>query len=159
MSERSAAQASPRSEDLTKIKFARFHFNGVNTTLLDRKTKNLNNSGGGDTDAAQLEGDADMHTLIATGVLSGSDDADGSSEAARGAPRSEGGECVGTPSLSCLVDCGGSTPQLTSGADAGWIWCMQTRRKQERTTRASRPKAAEGVRAGARLRKVQRLTC
>jgi hypothetical protein len=113
MSKRSAAQASPRSEDLTKIKFARFHFNGVNTTLLDRKTKNLNSGGVGDTDAAQVEGDADMHTLIATGVLSGSDDTDGSLEPARAAPRSEGSKSVGTPALSCLVV--QQTPASSSG--------------------------------------------
>lgn len=34
-------RASPRSEDLTKIKFARFVFNGVSTTVVSRSTKHM----------------------------------------------------------------------------------------------------------------------
>lgn len=98
-----ASQASPRREDLTKIKFARFNFNGVNTTLLDRKTKSLNNgAGGADKDAAPIQDDADMHTLIATGVLSGPETADDPSQAGGVASRSDGQEHGGVP-LSPIV--------------------------------------------------------
>ncbi len=57
---------------MTKINFARFHFNGVDTTLLDLKTKNLNGHGE-DTSAVE---DADLHILIAAGMLPDSQSAD-----------------------------------------------------------------------------------
>lgn len=59
---------------MTKINFARFHFNGVDTTLLDLKTKNLNGHASGE-DTSGVE-DADLHILIAAGVLPDSQSGD-----------------------------------------------------------------------------------
>ena len=75
-------QASPKGEDLTKIQFARFSFNGVDTRLLDRQTKKVNNGSVEGSEGSQpLEG-TDLQSLIDTGLFTesgGAEDAAGAS--------------------------------------------------------------------------------
>jgi hypothetical protein len=90
-------QASPRGEDLTKIKFARFHFNGVNTTLLDRKTKSLSTGSTGVGESPHHE-DPDVKKLKAAGLLPDSTSADSAQAAGGGSkmvPVAHGGKSSG----------------------------------------------------------------
>jgi len=77
-------QASPKSEELTKIQFARFSFNGVDTTMLDRQIKKVCNGSVEGSDGAQVLDSTDLQSLIDKGVLSDS----GGEEDAAGGPGS-----------------------------------------------------------------------
>ena len=66
---------------MTKIQFARFSFNGVDTTLLDRQTKKVNNGSVEGSEGAQVLEGTDLQSLIDKGLFK---EAGGAEDAASG---------------------------------------------------------------------------